>query len=335
MNTPQKSQNELDKRESNLKLLKGQIRDIAQNLKITLHKDKDRSSTKKGNFAELLAESDELFAKRAIVFDIESFTKKIGGLDEMVIQLNCKYGLQDKIQNLNSFLDFCAIHGFIPMIDKILIEGKDVSAIKELYSLFFFALFERDWLISNMMANEIEKLEKSTQKPAREILNHISKITEYTSKTYQDLLGKGAEKLKNPGVISENVFAEVALRIENEVRDKVGIESSYIKLANYADDTQKKTDMNFVIKRTPKHNYTVVPTQFTIAANGGLRGKKEDVENFLFSQLKKGVPMRDSFLLLAVNGKFKSAFASSKVGEGAVKEYADWLDSTTEREKSW
>ncbi len=68
-----------------------------------------------------------------------------------------------KIDNLNSFLDFCAIHGFIPMIDKILIEGQDVSAIKEVYSLFEFALFNHDPLIANILANEIQKLEAQFQ----------------------------------------------------------------------------------------------------------------------------------------------------------------------------
>lgn len=171
------------------------------------------------------------------------------------------------------------------MIDKIFIEGRDISTLKEVYSLFEFALFNRDPLIANILANEIQKLEAQFQGPAKEILSYIQQISSYTAFTYQFLLGEKLQKIKNDGTLSENIFAEVALRIENQIREKVGLESSYMKLAGYKEDTEEKTDMHFVLKKTPNQSYLSIPTQFTIGANGGLRNKKEKVEAYLLQEV--------------------------------------------------
>lgn len=318
---------------SNHKLLKGQIREISQQLRLTLASADEPQKREQGDVVALMESADNFFRQRGIVFNIECFEKKIAGKMEMIVQLDCHYGLKERINNLNSFLDFCAIHGFMPMIDKIIIKGKEVSQIKELYSLFSFALFEKDPLIANIMVNEIEKLEDSLQKPMKDILHYIHSITEYTTKTYQYLLGNHAQKLRNEGVVSESIFAELTLRLENEIRKQVGIASSYMKLANYTDDTEKKTDMNFVFKKTPGQNYNFVPVQFTISANSGLEKKKTDIENFLFQQLFNKKPVRNNFLLLSVNGAFKQAF--SEKGEFSIlKEYKEWLDAREEREKT-
>jgi hypothetical protein len=36
--------------------------------------------------------------------------------------------------------------------------------------------------------------------------------------------------MKNTGTISENIFAEVAINLENQVREYLDIKSTYIKL---------------------------------------------------------------------------------------------------------
>ena len=74
---------------------------------------------------DILTEKSDLLVKRAIVWDIRSYTKRIWWEDKMIVQFKCKYGLWITVDNLNSFLDFCAIHGFIPMVDKIFIESDD------------------------------------------------------------------------------------------------------------------------------------------------------------------------------------------------------------------
>jgi hypothetical protein len=50
------------------------------------------------------------------------------------------------------------------MVDKIYIESHDISQIKELYTLFAFAITKpTNPLIINSLANEIRKLEKEFQ----------------------------------------------------------------------------------------------------------------------------------------------------------------------------
>lgn len=209
------------------KLLKHQVYSLRKELKLALETEKKCSDrtyachSERNIIQNILQEKAEFFAQRAIVGNIKSFSAKIGGKKQQITQFDCKYGLDMTIDNLNSFLDFCAIHGFIPMIDKILIDGKDISQLKEVFSLFEFALFENNPLIANILANEINKLEFAFQGPAREILSYIQQISTYTTSTYQYLLGDKLQKTKNEGTLSENIFAEVALRIENQIREKV------------------------------------------------------------------------------------------------------------------
>ena len=82
------------------------------------------------NIKDILEEKSDLFRKRAIVWDIWSYSRKLWWEDKQITQFKCKYWLWITIDNLNSFLDFCAIHGFIPMVDKIYIESHDISQIK-------------------------------------------------------------------------------------------------------------------------------------------------------------------------------------------------------------
>ena len=206
--------------------MKSQIFNLSKQLKILLDEKKGTETTssqkqERDIIKNILEGKAEFFAQRVIVGDIKSFSAKIGGKTQQITQFDCKYGLDMTIDNLNSFLDFCAIHGFIPMIDKILIDGKDISQIKEVFSLFEFALFENNPLIANILANEISKLEFAFQGPAREILSYTQQISTYTTSTYQYLLGGKLQKIKNEGTLSENIFAEIALRIENQIREKI------------------------------------------------------------------------------------------------------------------
>lgn len=206
--------------------MKSQVFNLSEQLKVALDTKKETKQPcsqrqERDIIQNILEERAEFFAQRVIVGDIKSFSARVGGGIKQITQFDCKYGLDMTIDNLNSFLDFCAIHGFIPMIDKILIDGKDISQLKEVFSLFEFALFENDPLIANILANEINKLEFAFQGPAREVLSYIQQISTYTTSTYQYLLGDKLQKIRNEGTLSENIFAEVALRIENQIREKV------------------------------------------------------------------------------------------------------------------
>jgi hypothetical protein len=45
----------------------------------------------------------------------------------------------------------------------------------------------KDLLVANVLANEIEKIEKKSQPFVRQILTAIQQITAYTTSTYQEI----------------------------------------------------------------------------------------------------------------------------------------------------
>lgn len=326
------------------KFLKTQVFRISEQIWKALSKldseysenDKLAQKTNNERIYEILQNKSEYLATRAIVWDISSYTKKIGGEDQNVIQFKCKYWLWIVVDNLNSFLDFCAIHGFIPMIDKIYIDSQDVTKIKELYTFFAFAITNpSNPLIANSLANEIKKLEKSTQWPAREVLLYLQQIILYTTSTYQYLLWDRLQKVHNLWTLSENIFAEIAIRIENQIREKVWIESSYIKLAWFRDDIDKKTDMDFIIKKTPSQAYQMIPLQFTTWWVIWVSQKEKDIEQFLIKSINNGSKM-DSFIIFSVNWEFsKHITHEDKNDKTALNtEYKDWINDRGEREKT-
>lgn len=300
---------------------------------------KDRKHTQKGGndkIYEILQNKSDYLSTRAIVWDISSYTKKIWGEEQNVIQFKCKYWLWIVVDNLNSFLDFCAIHGFIPMVDKIYIESQDVSKIKELYTFFAFAITNpSNPLIANSLANEIKKLEKKTQGPAREVLLYLQQIILYATSTYQYLLWDRLQKVHNLWTLSENIFAEIAIRIENQIREKVWIESSYLKLAWFRDDVDKKTDMDFILKKTPSQSYQMIPLQFTTWTTVGVWQKEKDIEQFLIKSINNDSKI-DSFIIFSVNWEFsKHITHEDKHDKTALNmEYKDWINDREEREKS-
>lgn len=305
---------------------------------------KQKSRTEKEIIKDILEEKSDLLKRRAIVGDIISYSTKIWWEERQVIKFKCKYWLSITIDNLNSFLDFCAIHGFIPMVDKIYIEWHDVSQIKQLYNFFAFVITKPgNPLIANSLANEIKKLESSLQPSAKEVLLYLQQIVAYTMSTYQYLLWDRLQKIKNIWTLSENIFAEIAIRLENQIREKIEIESSYLKLAWYKDDTEKKTDMDFIIKKTQSQSYQVIPMQFTTSWVVWEKIKEKSVEAYLIKAINEKSKLW-SFIILAVNGEFSKHIThwDSKDKEGNQeneeyillnKEYRDWINNPQEREK--
>ena len=285
---------------------------------------------------DILEERSDLFVKRAIVWDIRSYSRKLWWEEKQVTQFKCKYGLWITVDNLNSFLDFCAVHEFIPMVDKIYIEWHDISQIKELYNFFAFVISKpSNPLIANSLANEIKKLEEMFQWPAKEVLLYLQQIVAYTTSTYQYLLWDRLQKINNIGTLSENIFAEIAIRLENQIREKIWIESSYLKLAWYKDDTEKKTDMDFIIKKTPNQSYQVIPMQFTTSWMVWEKRKEESIESYLIKGIN-GWKIQNSFLLFSVGWEFSKHITHWDKEEDVLinKEYSDWVNDPQEREKN-
>ena len=295
-----------------------------------------KAKTDKDIIGDILQEKSDFLAKRAIVWDIRSYSRKIWWENKQITQFKCKYWLWITIDNLNSFLDFCAIHGFIPMIDKIYIESNDISQIKDLYTFFAFAITNHtNPLIINSLANEIRKLENAFQWPSKEILSYIQQIVAYTTSTYQYLLWEKLQKLKNIWTLSENIFAEVAIRIENQIREKVWIESSYLKLAGYKDDMERKTDMDFIIKRTSSQSYQLIPIQFTTSTTTWEKMKEKDIESYLIKSINEK-SKQGSFIIFSVNWEFSKNITHWDKEDKALlnKEYRDWVNNPKEREKN-
>ena len=221
------------------------------------------------------------------------------------------------------------------MIDKIYIEWQDISKIKELYNFFAFVLSKpSNPLIANSLANEIRKLEEIFQWPAKEVLLYLQQIVAYTASTYQYLLWEKLQKIKNIWALSENIFAEIAIRLENQIREKIWIESSYLKLAGYKDDTEKKTDMNFIIKKTRNQSYQVIPMQFTTCSTKGEKSKESGIESYLIKSINWWTA-QNSFIVFSVNWEFSKHITHWDKENIMLlnKEYNNWINSPQEREK--
>lgn len=286
--------------------------------------DKERES-----IMNILKEKSDLFVKRAIVWDIIYDSTKIW--EEL--QFKCKYGLKIKIKNSYSFLAFCCIHGFIPMIDKIYIEWQDISKNKKIYTLYV-PIISKSLNQSDeySLKNEIEKLEKKLKLPLVKILKYIEEIIRYTTSTYQCLLWENLWKINNIWAKSENIFAEVALRLENQIRDKIWIESSYFNIANYKDDVDKMTDFKLLLKKTPYQSLQYIPMQFTVgSAEGGDKEKK--VEKHLITRINKWDIDHNNFLLFFVNWEFWNYISQTGKDDGSLNvKYDKWIDNPSERE---
>ena len=353
------------------KLLRTQVYNLSKELGKALQRyDKEKSTWEKNeiqkskkdivmdnerkSIMDILGEKSDFFVKRAIVWDIISYSRKIWWQERQIIQFKCKYGLWITIDNLYSFLAFCAVHWFIPMIDKIYIEWEDISKKKKVYTFFAPILSQSsNQLTINSLKNEIKEKGMS-QWYIKEILYYIEDIMDYTTKTYQRLLWENLWKIKNIWAKSENIFAEIAIRLENQIREKIWIESSYLNMANYKDDVDKKTDFKLLLRKTPYQSYQDIPTQFTVgSAKGGDKetkikkdiiftvgsekgGDKEiKIEEHLIEEINKWDIEHNNFLLFFVNWEFwkRISHTGKKDEESLNLKYIDWVNNPREREK--
>ncbi len=280
-------------------------------------------------------EIDAILEQRAIVFDIDAY-KGFHQWEEVdTVRLQAKYGLNITMENIHNFLYFCRIHGLFPMIDKIYLEKQDISKIKELYSIIELALKNKDFTIFRILYQEVEKIENINNALLKEILTIIQLISEYTIQEYKSLLWNKIQKTKNSWVISENIFVELAMRMENEIRKELDIYSTYIQLASYQADIQKKQDMTFIFKKNSNQNYQNIPVQFTTWWTRSVQKKAEEIENMLFDMKRKeengkATVDHNNFCILSVNGEFKEA-----IDWTLTDEYQKRIHHPMMREKTW
>ena len=346
-------------------LLKEQVRNIWERIWKVLSQSNSKEKSwvwKKKNFSterdaikDILEWTSDFFWKKAIVVDIYTYSKKVWWEEKWMIKYKCKYWLWITISNLNSFITFCKIHWFIPMVDQVIIEtdeddpNKKKLSKKNLLWLFKHAIDEISHEDSmSITLNEIQnKTEyKEIQWILKEIVSSMFQIIHYNTKTYQSTYWKKLNKFTNIWSLSENIFVEVALRLENQIREKLSIESSYLDLAKYEEDTDEKTDMKFRIRKTAKQDYQKIPMQFTSSRKTWQESKEENIEKHLMKEFRSNNNKKiDHFILLTVNWEFSKHIIHKARWEQEKKEsdnnftiineeYQDWINNPQEREKN-
>ena len=213
---------------------------------------------KYGKFLPEKRISEKLLENRCIVGDIVFNSK------DRTTKFYCKYWSSTFVDNINSFTSVCTTHAFFPVVDRIIIDGFDITEIETLNDIFKNVIMEIDNpVLKSILINEIQKIEKNFDMLLKLIKEALETLTVFTTSTTQFILWKNFEKTKNIWALSENLFVEIAIRLENRIRDMLWFESSYIQVAWYKDDIQRKTDMYYFYKWTTNGDYKKVPVQFT------------------------------------------------------------------------
>ena len=267
----------------------------------------------------------------SIVWDLEVYNKQEWWKDHLFVKYTPKYGLNVPIYDFHKLLSYCATHSFIPMFDKIIINGKDVSMIKEFYELFFLALTCQDWTILNSLSNDFERIlaNRPDLKPAIDkILPWIDNFTTYQTYVYTYLYNQTLWKVKHRGSVSERIFSEATWKIENDIIKNVWVKSSYMWLPEYNLDHKDVTDLIFKFRKTRKQPFRRIWVQLTmITDEWKLAEKEKKVEGCLFTKTINTI--RDSnFILLSINWEFENQAKS------IAQEYNDRRSKPPYREKS-
>jgi len=241
------------------------------------------------------------------------------------------------IKNQWVFFLYCVIHWFLPNINSIIISNKwkkvDIASYKNfvllhrMFDLFFtkwfnFAVYDViNKLISDNNFQEIFKNKNIDILTEPEMLSLIKtlediKITWFDLHKYHFHTKLG--KLNNTWTFSENIFLEIAMKYENQIREIIWFDTTYIKPASYEDDTKNKTDFNWIYSQNRKQKtYQKTPIQFTIS----LSSKKINniIDYFINSSYHQ-------FIYLQVNWKFKQNIKDIE------KKYQNWIMNPQQRE---
>ena len=286
---------------------------------------------------------DKNLKNRSIVWDFVANEIKEWWKDKLLVKFKTKYWLDVNLDattsDLNKFLDYCSMHSFIPMFNRIIINGEDILKIPGIYTVLCSKISSKNWTILNSLYNELSKEYESRPdiKQALEtIIPWINKFLEYRDSIYQNLFGEKLPKVKQSGSISERVFSEAATRIEDEVIQKIWTCSTGAKICSYAHDHGSEWDLYFKYRKLPQHhNIREILTQLTMMGDDSELSQKEGkVEGYLHMRPISDIDYKDStdrhnFILLSINWEFE------KQAKTVTDWYKKWRDSPSEREKSW
>lgn len=243
------------------------------------------------------------------------------------------------IKNPAVFFILCIIHGFLPNINSIIIKNSNIKLditkykkfvlIQRMLHLFFvkwfnFVLYDvikkflKDPFIKELFEEKnIEFLSESEILSLVKLIEDI-KISWFDLNKYH--FHEQLWKLNNEWTFSENIFLEVSIKYENKIREYLWYDATYIKPASYYDDTNNKTDFNWIFSINKKSQaYRSIPIQFTIV---------DDVSNtklnWVINYLLKS--KENEFLYIQIWWDFKKNFKKN------INLYKNWIENSIKRE---
>ncbi len=254
------------------------------------------------------------------------------------------------IRNPDVLVQFCRIHWFFPIVRNIYLEWLDITKIKDLpqiMNLFFWMI--KKWNINFAVYSEISKIVDLLDENWIDwydvadfyyILWVFDNIRHAWFSDIPTSFWNSLQKNRNTWTFSENIFCEVAFRLENELRNALGIYSTYLNLASMRDDTENKTDMWFTLNswNSNKSYYKHLPVQFTTSYFGArnwyswnmspwANKKLMWIEKKLFQEQVNG-KANLPFVVLSVNWEFSKKIANSEY----LDSYQNWISNKDSRE---
>ncbi|MBS8122323.1 hypothetical protein [Candidatus Vampirococcus lugosii] len=295
---------------------------------------------------------DDIIKNKTIIIDLYIRKYLYSGNWKTEISFSPIQGLPEglKIQNPDVLIQFCKIHGFFPIIQNIYLDKIDISKIKEIPQLLNLFI----WMIKNgdihyALYSEISKIIDILEGNGLNnydiadfyyIMSVFDNIRTVGTRDIPQSFGSGLQKNRNQGTFSENIFCEIAFRLENELRKALGIYSTYLKLASMREDNERKTDMNITVNKGENDldSYKTYPVQFTISnieenkklnRQYNVNKKILGIEKWLFTEMFKTKTKITPFIVLSVNGDF-----AKKLSKGEFQEQYDKRISNKEFRES-
>ncbi len=251
-----------------------------------------------------------------------------------------------KIKNPASFLSFCNIHSFFPVINNLYIKNgqneisinkyKEFAFVIRLFNLFFFKWYDfvlydviRHYLKDQEIQNIFEqnKIELPTQAEFLYLLKTLEDIKKSSFDIPKYNLHKKLWKLNNVWTYRENIFLEIWMKYENKIREKLWYENTYIKASSFENDTKRKTDFDLIYlldnsSQRYKYSHKKIPIQFTTSPSAK---KINSIEKFF------SLSSYNNFLYIQVGWMFKMKISKiEKIYEDRIKN-----DKKRENQSPW
>lgn len=297
----------------------------------------------------------DIIENKTVVVDLSIRKVKRSWDKKIEMNMNTISGLPQwlNIQNPDVLVQFCRIHWFFPIIRNIYLDNIDISKVEflpHLMDLFFWLI--KNWDINFALNSELSKIVDLMEQNGLDSYDIWDLF--YIFSIFRNVRSVGAwdvphsfwpnlQKNRNVWTFSENIFCEIAFRLENEVRNAFGIYATYLNLASMRDDTEKKIDMWFSINNIDSwgDGYKELPVQFTTTNtwrwtfskndNKGVRyslKKLERIEKKLFEEEFRS-RYNFPFVVLFVNWDFSKVVGK----DDFLESYRNWISNKETREE--